>query len=186
MRKIIFQMLISLDGFFEGPEREIDWHNVDDEFNNYAVDFLERVDTLMFGRVTYELMASYWPTETAVTKDPDVAAKMNSLTKIVFSKQLKNAEWNNTTLIKEDIAENVDRMKHSTGKDIAIFGSSDLALALMSSGLIDELNIIINPVILGRGKTLFRGINRRLNLELLKTRIFRSGNVLLSYAPLTN
>jgi dihydrofolate reductase len=184
MRKVIFQMLISLDGFFEGPNKEIDWHNVDDEFNDYAIDFLNSVDTIMFGRVTYEMMAAYWPTETAITNDPIVAEKMNNLEKIVFSKTLKKAEWNNTTLCNEDIAEKVQNLKQSKGKDIAIFGSSDLAVALLPSGLIDELSILINPVILGGGKSLFSGINTRLNLTLIKTKIFRSGNVMLCYSPL--
>jgi dihydrofolate reductase len=183
MRRVIFQNLISLDGYFEGPKREIDWHNVDSEFNDYAIDFLNSVDTLLFGRVTYELMASYWPTEDAITNDPVVAEKMNSLTKFVFSKTLKKVNWNNTTLINEDIAEKVEKLKKSQGRDIAIFGSSDLALALIPSGLIDELSIMINPIILGKGKTIFRGINSRLNLTLVRTKIFRSGNVLLCYEP---
>jgi dihydrofolate reductase len=89
MRKIIFQVMVSLDGFFEGLNREIDWHNVDGEFNDYAIDLLNNVDTLLFGRVTYQLMAGYWPTTTAITNDPIVADKMNSLSKIVFSKTLQ-------------------------------------------------------------------------------------------------
>jgi dihydrofolate reductase len=177
-------MLISVDGFFEGPEREIDWHNVDNEFNEYAIAFLNSVDTLIFGRVTYELMAGYWPTESAITNDPIVAEKMNSLTKIVFSKTLKKAEWNNTTLINDDLAEKIQRLKRSTGKDIAIFGSSDLAVALIPSGLIVELSILINPIILGKGKILFKGLDFRLQLKLLKTKVFKSGNVLLCYQPL--
>jgi dihydrofolate reductase len=183
MRRVIFQMLISLDGYFEGPEKEIDWHNVDDEFNDYAIDFLNSVDTILFGRLTYELMAAYWPTETATTNDPILAEKMNSLEKIVFSTTLKRAEWNNTILCNKDIADKVYNFKQSRGKNIAIFGSSDLAIALLPSGLIDELNILINPVILSRGKSLFSGINRRLNLTLIKTKIFRSGNVMLCYSP---
>jgi dihydrofolate reductase len=183
MRKVIFQMMISLDGYFEGPNREIDWHNVDDEFNDYATGTLKSVDTLLFGRVTYELMAGYWPTEMADSDDPVVAERMNTLEKIVFSKTLKKAEWENTTLVKKDIAETVEILKQKQGKDIAIFGSSDLALALLPSGLIDELRILINPVILGQGKTLFRGIDSRLYLKLLRTRIFRSGTVLLCYEP---
>jgi dihydrofolate reductase len=183
MRKVIFQNLISLDGYFEGPERNIDWHNVDNEFNEYATSFLETVDTLIFGRVTYELMAGYWPTEAAKSDDQQIAAKMNSLSKFVFSKTLKIADWENTTLVRGDIAEKVEELKAKKGMDIAIFGSSDLALALIPSGLIDEMNIMIHPVILGKGKTLFRGIDGRLDLTLLRTRIFRSGNVLLCYSP---
>jgi len=178
--------MISLDGYFEGPERNIDWHNVDNEFNEYAAGFLETVDTLIFGRVTYELMAGYWPSVTAKTDDPLIAAKMNSLSKIVFSRSLKKAEWENTTLVRGDIAEKVEELKATEGMDIAIFGSSDLAIALISSGLIDEMNIMINPVILGKGKTLFRGLNGRLDLTLIRTKIFRSGNVLLCYSPAKN
>jgi len=176
-------MMISLDGFFEGPEKEIDWHNVDNEFNEYAISFLNSVDTLLFGRVTYEMMANYWPTESAINDDPVVAEKMNNMAKFVFSKTLKKAEWKNTTLITKDIAETVEKLKQTPGKDIAIFGSSDLGVALISSGLIDELNIMVNPVILGKGKSLFTGILQRLQLTLLRTKIFRSGNVMLCYAP---
>jgi dihydrofolate reductase len=183
MRKVIFQMLISLDGYFEGPNREIDWHNVDNEFNDYAIDFLKSVDTLLFGRITYELMAAHWTTHEALSNDPIVAERMNNLEKIVFSRTLKKADWSNTTLIKKDIAETVEALKQKQGKHIAIFGSSDLALALLPSGLIDELSILVNPVILGQGKTLFRGFDTRLNLTLLRTKIFRSGNVLLCYEP---
>src|SRR6185295_1195127 len=115
MRKVIFQMMISLDGFFEGPNREIDWHNVDEEFNEYAIDLLDNVDVLLFGRVTYELMANYWPTLSATTDDPIVASKMNSLPKIVFSRTLEKADWNNTRLVKENIAEEVSKLKQQPG-----------------------------------------------------------------------
>ena len=184
MRKVIFQNLISLDGYFEGQDREIDWQNVDNELNEYTLAFLDTVDTMIFGRVTYELMAGYWPTEDAMRNEPETAKKLNKLQKIVFSKSLPSARWSNSTLLRDDIAENVEKLKNSTGKDIAIFGSSDLATALIPSLLIDELNIIINPVILGKSKQLFSGIGGKLDLNLQSTRVFRSGNVLLSYSPL--
>jgi len=183
MRKVIFQMMISLDGFFEGPNREIDWHNVDEEFNNYAIDLLNNVDLLLFGRVTYELMAGYWPTPSATTDDPIVAGKMNSLPKIVFSRTLGKADWNNTRLVKENIAEEISKLKQQPGKDLAIFGSSDLALFFIKLNLIDEYRIIVNPLVLGEGKPLFKGINGRLPLKLLKAKTFSSGNVLLYYQP---
>ncbi len=183
MRKIILSNLVSLDGYFEGPNREIDWHNVDEEFNEYAIDFLNSVDTLLFGRVTYQLMASYWPTPTAIENDPIVADKMNSLPKIVFSRTLDKVEWENSRLVNENIAEEVSKLKQQPGKDLAIFGSSDLALTLIQHGLIDEYRIIVNPVVLGNGKPLFKGIKNRLNLKLLKTKVFRSGNVCLYYEP---
>lgn len=183
MRKVIFQIMISVDGFFEGLNREIDWHNVDAEFNDYAVDLLNNVDILLFGRITYELMAGYWPTETAVTNDSVVAGKMNSLQKVVISKTLQKSDWNNTILIKDNIEAEIRKLKEQPGKDIAIFGSSDLAVTLIPSGLIDEYRIIVNPVVLGNGKPLFKGINNKLNLKLIKSKVFNSGNVLLYYQP---
>jgi dihydrofolate reductase len=175
--------LITLDGYFEGPNREIDWHNVDEEFNEFAIEQLNSTDLLIFGRVTYELMASYWPTETAVKNDPIVSGKMNSLPKIVFSKTLTSVNWNNTKLVKENIVEEVMRLKQQPGKDMFIFGSSNLSLTFIKHGLIDEYRIIVNPVVLGRGKPLFKGIDSRLNLKLVKTRTFKSGNILLYYEP---
>lgn len=183
MRKVIFQMMVTLDGYFEGTGREIDWHNVDAEFNDYAIDLLNNVDTLLFGRVTYQLMASYWPTPAAKMDDPIVAEKMNNLSKIVFSKTLDKVHWNNTRLVKENIAEEISNLKQQPGKDLAIFGSSDLALTFIQYGLIDEFRIFVNPVVLGDGKPLFKGLRDRLNLKLLRTRAFRSGNVLLCYEP---
>ena len=176
-------MLVSLDGFFEGPNREIDWHNVDEEFNEFAIDQLNSMDVLLFGRVTYELMASYWPTPAALRDDPIVAGKMNALPKIVVSKTLDKAEWNNTRLIKDHVAEEITKLKQQPGKDMAIFGSSDLAISLTGFGLIDEYRVMVNPVVLGSGKSLFQGIQDRLQLKLVKTKIFRSGNVLLYYEP---
>jgi dihydrofolate reductase len=173
--------MISLDGFFEGPDREIDWHNVDEEFNEFAEQQLNEVDMLLFGRVTYELMASYWPTESAITNDPIIANKMNAIPKIVFSKTLDHVAWNNTRLIKENSNEEVSNLKQQPGKDLALFGSSKLAVTFMQHGLIDEYRIMINPVILGQGKTMFDGITNSFYLQLLKTKTFRRGNVLLYY-----
>ena len=181
MRKVIFFMLTTLDGFYEGPNKEIDWHNVDEEFNQFAIDQLNSVDVLLFGRVTYELMASYWPTEAATTNDPIVADKMNHLPKIVFSKTRASVEWQNTRLVKENIAEEIAKLKRQPGKDLIIFGSSDLAVTLIQDGLIDEYRIMVNPVVLGNGKPLFKGIKDKLNLRLINARKFKSGNVLLYY-----
>ncbi len=184
MRKIIFQMLTTLDGYFEGPNREIDWHNVDSEFNEYAVDFLCKVDTLLFGRVTYQLMANYWPSPEAVKDDPIVAERMNNLDKIVFSRTLKSVEWKNTRLIKDNFQEEIKKLKQQLGKDMAIFGSSDLAVTLIQPGLIDEFRIMLNPVVLGEGKPLFKGLKGRLNLKLIKAKAMKSGNVFIYYEPI--
>jgi len=183
MRKVIFQNMVTLDGYFEGPNREIDWHVVDGEFNEYAIDLLSSLDFLIFGRVTYEMMASYWPTEAATTNDPIVAGYMNKLPKIVFSKTLNKVEWNNSRLIKENVAEEVAMLKGQPGKDMAIFGSADLAGTLIRNGLIDEYRIFVNPVVLGAGKPLFKGIKEKYTLKLVSSRTFNSGLVLLVYQP---
>lgn len=176
-------MLTSLDGFFEGPNHEIDWHNVDEEFNEFAIKQLNEIDTLLFGRVTYQLMANYWPTTSAKEDDPIVSELMNKLPKIVFSKTLSTVDWNNTKLVKDNIKEVVTDLKLQSKKDIAIFGSSNLSVTLLELKLIDEIRIIVNPVILGDGKSLFNGIKNKLNFELLKTKVFNSGNILLYYKP---
>jgi dihydrofolate reductase len=183
MRKVFLFNMITLDGFFEGPNQDISWHHTDDEFNEFAIQQLNEIGTLLFGRVTYQGMASYWPTEFAIRDDPVVAGLMNSLPKIVFSKTLDKAEWNNSRLVKENAAEEVSRLKQQVGKDIAIFGSSDLAVTLAENDLIDEYRVIVNPVFLGSGTSLLKGIKDKLNLKLLKARTFKSGNVLLYYAP---
>ena len=183
MRKIIFQNMITLDGYYEGPNREIDWHNVDKEFNEFAIEFLNTIDVLLFGRVTYELMAKYWPSDNAITDDPIVAEKMNNLQKMVFSKTLEKAEWNNTIVVKDNITEEIKKLKNQPGKDMAIFGSSDLSLTFLKHGLIDEIRVMVNPIVLGTGKSLFKGINEKLKLKLISTKIFQSGNVLICYEP---
>ena len=183
MRKVFLFMMVTLDGFFEGPGHDIDWHNVDEEFNEFAINQLNDVDMLLFGRVTYEGMASFWPTPFAKENDPIIAEMMNTTPKIVFSKTLEKAEWQNTRLVKENVAEEIAKLKQQPGKDLAIFGSSDLAVSLIQMGLLDELRIMVNPVVLGNGKPLLKGIHDKLNLKLLKTMPFRSGNVLLYYQP---
>jgi dihydrofolate reductase len=184
MRKVFVFNLVTLDGYFEGLNREIDWHNVDAEFNEHAVDMLNSVDMVIFGRVTYELMANYWPTPDAIKNDPIVAGKMNSLSKIVFSRTLKKAEWNNTRLVKDNIEEEIKNMKKQQGKDMVILGSGSIVSKLAPLGLIDEYRIMVNPVVLGSGMSLFKGIKDRLNLKLIKTKTFKSGNVLLYYEPI--
>ena len=128
-------------------------------------------------------MASYWPTEDAKRNDPAITEIMNRLPKIVFSNTLKKVEWENTRLVNENFVEAISKLKQEAGKDIAIFGSSDLAVTLLEHGLLDELRIMVNPILLGKGKTIFQGIKTQLGLKLLKTRTFKSGNILLYYEP---
>lgn len=183
MRRVLFFMMISLDGYFEGDAHSIDWHNVDTEFNDFALSQLDEVDTLLFGRLTYEMMAGYWPTAQARAEDPEVAARMNDTPKIVFSNSLREAKWENTRLISKDFEAEMKRLKNEPGKDLIIFGSSDLAVTFLEYDVLDELRVMINPVVLGGGKTLFHGIRDRLGLKLLRTKTFQSGNVLLCYEP---
>jgi dihydrofolate reductase len=183
MRKLFSFNMVTLDGYFEGPNHEIDWHNVDGEFNEFAIEQTGAVDTLLFGRVTYQLMASYWPTPDAIKNDPVVAGLMNRLPKIVFSRTLEKAEWNNTRLVKDQIAEEISKLKQQPGKDLALFGSANLMSTLMQLDLIDEHRIMVNPVLLGSGNPLFKGAKDRLNLKLIKTKVFGNGNVLLCYQP---
>jgi dihydrofolate reductase len=186
LRKVIFQNMVTLDGFFEGPDHDISWHMVDDEFNQYAIEFSQTIDLLLFGRKTYELMAGYWPSEGAKEDDPEVAEFMNRLPKIVFSKTLKHANWKNTSFIHEDAAQELMKLKQQPGKNIAIYGSANLALTFIENQLIDEFRIFINPVALGSGRTLFNGITGKLRFELTNLRTFNSGLILLTYIPLWN
>lgn len=183
MRKLFLFMMVSLDGFFEGPNHELDWHNTDAEFSEFAADQLGEMGGIIFGRKTYELMAGFWPTEAGEREEPAIAALMNMLPKTVFSKTLDQVEWRNSRLVKENVAEEVRRLKEQSGKSLAVFGSSNLCVTLIEMGLLDELRIMVNPVVLGRGHTLFAGLRSELRLKLLKTRTFASGNVLLYYAP---
>jgi dihydrofolate reductase len=183
MRKIFAFIMTTLDGYYEGPNQEFDFWVVDEEFNRFAVDQLDEVDTLLFGRVTYQGMAAYWPTPAGEQDDPRVAARMNGLSKIVVSRTLDKPDWVNTRLITGDVADELTELKERPGKDIAILGSSDLTVNLIQMGLVDEVRIMVNPVVLGAGKSVFLTAGERITLKLLKSRPFNSGNVLLYYRP---
>jgi dihydrofolate reductase len=183
MRNVVLSMQVSLDGFIARPKGEFDWHLVDGEVNEYAKDLLNSFDTLVFGRVTYELMASYWPT--AITNDPaeaQIAERLNTLPKVVFSRTLKKVEWRNSRLAQGGIVEEILKMKEQPGKDIGIGGTS-IVTVLAPLGLIDEYRILLVPVVLGSGKPLFNDIEDRIDLKLRTTKTFGSGLVLLDYQP---
>lgn len=183
MRKLCAFNLISADGYFEGPDHELDWHNVDEEFNVFAIKQLDESDTLLFGRVTYQMMESYWTTPMAIEDDPIVAGKMNSMSKVVVSKTMNNVGWDNTKLMNKDIPGEILKLKRQPGKDILLLGSSRLMSSLLRYNLIDEIRIMVNPVFLGRGRTLFQEAQEKLNLKLIDSRTFKSGNILLVYKP---
>jgi dihydrofolate reductase len=177
MRKVIVSNLASVDGFFEGPNKELDWHVVDDEFHEYAKEMLRRADVLLFGAATYKLMAAYWPNPPA----DEIADKMTSLPKIIFSKTLKKAAWNNSRVVSGDIQEEISRLKKESGKDLVVLGSAKLASFLLQLGLADEYRVIVNPVLLGKGSPLFADIPESIRLKLQATKVLASGVVILSY-----
>ena len=188
MRKVVFFMMTTLNGLYERGRWDVapnalDWHTTDDEFETFAAEQLGEADTILFGRVTYEGMASYWPTPEAIASDPAVAEQMNALAKVVFSRTLTSVSWSNSRLAGEDVAGEIRRLREQPGKDILILASSDLAVTLAAEGLIDEYRIMVNPVLVGRGKPMFAGLARDVSLTLLGTRTFGNGNVLLTYAP---
>lgn len=183
MRRVILFNLTTLDGFFEDDNGALDWFVIDQEFNEFAINQLASVDTILFGRVTYQMMASYWTTEGAIERDPIVARAMNQTSKIVFSRSLERVEWANSRLVKEKVAEEISALKQEPGKDMIIFGSAKLAATLSQNGLIDEYRVLVNPVVLGSGHPLFQGFRGRFQLKLLHTKVFSSGNVLLAYRP---
>jgi dihydrofolate reductase len=181
VRKLYSFMVVTLDGFYEGPNGEFDWPNVDQEFNDFGIEQLHDTDLLVFGRATYDGMAGYWPTPAARQDDPVVAELMNTLPKVVVSTTLASADWNNSRVVAGDLAEELTKLKQQPGKGIAIFGSPSLTVSLIELGLVDELRVLVNPIVLGDGRSLFRTTRDRPRLELLQTRTFRSGNVLLTY-----
>ena len=180
MRKLFWQMSVTLDGFMEGPNRELDStaQFVDEDFDHYATNMLKSIDVILLGRRTYQLFASYWPTTTG----PD-ADRLNALPKVVFSRTLEKVEWNNSRLVKENVAEEIGRLKQQPGKDLALFGSADLASAFIRLGLIDEYRILVTPVVLGRGPPMFKDIKDRVSLKLSKATTWSSGIEALYYRP---
>jgi len=183
MRRLTVFNLMTLDGYIAGRDGDISWHNVDEEFQELANAASNSGNTLLFGRVTYELMVRFWPTPEAIRADPVVAAGMNRSEKIVFSRTLQRADWNNTRLVKDDMLAEVKRLKQGSGKDLTVLGSGSIVSQLAEAGLIDEYQILLNPVVLGSGKTMFEGVKDRFSLKLVSTRVFSNGNVLLKYEP---
>src|SRR5690554_3897094 len=165
MRKVILSMVVSLDGYIEDSNASIDWHVWSEEMDRHMIGFFDQIDTIIFGRKTYELMADFWPTPLADTESTAIAERMNNLPKIVFSRTLESVawgKWNNVLLIKENISEEIKLLKQQPGKDLVIFGGAELAATFIQLDLIDEYQLIVNPVVLGGGKPLFKGVKEKL------------------------
>jgi dihydrofolate reductase len=190
MRKVYLFMTLSIDGYFEGANHDISWHNVDDEFNKFAVEQLREADLLLFGRRTYQLMEAFWPKaakDTSMSKENlEIARLINNTNKIVFSRTLGKVEekenWKNVKLVSEFDPEEIRQLKEQPGRGIWV-GGSNLAVSFIKAGLIDEFRFMVNPVAIGDGTPIFKGLGPKLRLQLIKTRTFDSGNVLLCYTP---
>ena len=176
MRKLIVFNQVSLDGYFTDADGDMSWaHKQDAEWNAFVAENARSGGELLFGRITYELMKSYWPTPAAAKAAPVVAEQMNNLPKIVFSRTLDKAPWNNTKLVAGDLAAEIRKMKNKPGEQMVIMGSGTIVSQLTAEGLIDEYQIVVNPIVLAKGRTMFQGIKRKLNLKRTKTRTFGNG-----------
>jgi len=180
-------MNVTLDGYLSGPNCELDWHfeRWTEEMAESACEQLSQADTILLGRVTYSAMARYWPSTVANPSFPRVdiafAEMINGYVKVVFSKTLKTTEWNNSRLVKGSMAAEIKKLKQQPGKDLILYGSSSLVYALTQLGLVDEYQVWVHPVALGRGKPLFKDLSSPLNMELFRTKTFRSGVLLLYF-----
>lgn len=183
MRRIHSFIAVSLDGFYAGEDGDLDWHNVDDQFEAFAAEQLAAAGAVIYGRKTYEGMADYWPTNDARRDDPEVARLMNDTDKIVFSKTLTRADWGPARLVSTDLAHAVENLKAEDGPDLLILGSPSLTASFVRHRLLDELRLMVMPVLLGLGQSLFEGLGERTSLELVNVRTFRNGNVLLTHHP---
>jgi dihydrofolate reductase len=178
MRKLFAQIHVSVDGYFDGPDQDLDWFVLDDAFFAYVEEMLGSIGGILLGRTTYEGFAAHWPHSTQ-----DEAPAMNALPKFVASTTLSDATWSNTTIIEGDVPAAVARLKQEPGRDIALIGSSHLAATLAAHGLIDEYRFFVVPVLLGRGKRVLDGLPERLALTLQQSRVLPSGVVVQYYTP---
>ena len=183
MRKVTVFNHVSLDGYFTDKNSDMSWAHANDdpEWNAFTEENAKGGGVLLFGRKTYEMMAGYWPTPAAIKQFPEIAEGMNNQPKVVFSRTLDKASWKNTKLVKSDPAAEVRKMKKESGKDMVIMGSGTIVSQLAQAGLIDELQIVVNPIIVGEGRTLFEGVKNKVPLKETKTRTFKNGSVLMCY-----
>lgn len=177
MRKVLVSMMVSADNFIEDGHKELDAFKDDDEVLKYFEELLDSVDIIMFGRRAYELMVDYWPK----AKGP-IADKMNKKSKIVFSKTLQSVGWN-TKLVKENIQEEILKLRNEGGKDIVLYAGADILSTFMKYDLVDEYRLAVYPVVLGKGTPLFKDLSSTMQLKLLGTKEFKSGVVVMTYQP---
>ena len=186
MRKLLVFNSITADGYFTDKNGDMSWAHrpSDPEWDEFVAGNAQSGGELLFGRVTYEMMAAFWPTPGAAKSFPEVAEGMNKSPKVVFSRKLDQVSWQNTRLLKGDLADEVRKLKQEPGDHLVIMGSGSIIAQLALEKVIDEYQMVVNPLVLGAGRTMFDGIKEKLKLRLTKSRAFQNGNVLLTYAPM--
>ena len=185
MRNLVLFMHVSLDGFVAGPKGEMNWINVDEEIFDYAEQRTQAADTALYGRVTYQMMEGYWPTAadqpSPTRHDIQHSKWYNSVAKVVLSRTMKGENLPNTKIISDNLTDEINHIKQGPGKEIIIFGSPSAAHSLMAAKLIDDFWLFVNPIILGQGIPVFKDINEKTELTLVKCHVFSSGVVCLHY-----
>ena len=185
-RRLFLQINMTVDGYVEDANGDIDWHFADAEFDSFILDTLRSIDGMVFGRVAFEKLAAYWPTAEASASSETqrhTARLMNQLPKHVISQTITGSDWNNSHVLSGDVRAGIERLKARPGKDLALFAGAAAATSLVRLGLVDELRLIVDPLLQGGGTRLFDGTGEPIRLELTATRPFASGAVVLSYVP---
>ncbi|MEO6568744.1 MAG: dihydrofolate reductase family protein [Opitutaceae bacterium] len=187
MNRLIVFNAVTVDGYFVGPNGDMNWaHDKNDaEWTKFTENNAKGDCVLVFGRITYEIMSSWWPTPKAKDAMPVVADAMNRLPKVVFSRTLDQVSWNNTKLMKGDLVTEIQKLKKTSERDLMIFGSGTLVSELTQAGLIDEYQIVLHPTVLGHGRTMFEGVARKLDLKRTDVRTFANGIILSHYESKT-
>ena len=188
LRKLIIDSIISLDGYYTDPKNSIDWFDFDEGEQEWSKEINRRVDTMIYGRRTYEEFSAFWPTPRPekIGFDPLLIKQLRELPKIIFSRSLSSAPWKPSTIVRENPGEAISKMKKESGRDMVVVGSGSVVTALVSEGLVDEYRIRIRPIILGAGKPLFSDRNARHPLRLVSMQQFNNGVIGLHYEPLLN
>jgi len=183
MAKLILFNMVTPEGYFAAADGSLGWHCVDAEFNAFAIQQLRQSSALLFGRKTFEMMQACWNAPDAFENDPVVCDLMRNTMKYVVSKSFQVSEWENTAFLNRNLLDEILQLKATSEKDVLIFGSAELSRNFFGLGLIDEYRLMVNPVLLGYGKPLFKNIENQIGLRFVDSQVFESGNVLLRYTP---
>jgi dihydrofolate reductase len=181
MRKLTAFNFVTLNGFYKDMNNSTAWHIHGEEGARFSEENMQAGNTLLFGRITYQMMAGFWPSPMATESMPEVAKGMNDAQKIVFSSTLQSVDWDNTTLLKGNLIAEIKILKQQPGSDITILGSGSISAQLANEGLLDGFMLWVDPIAISGGTPMFEGISKQLNFKLTNCRTFKSGAVVLSY-----